>query len=239
MRKIFCISITILLFCSLVFSEERMVLVLSGSTGDDNGNIEIDYNFFIDKYEIRQSEFKVIMGFNPSYFQGDNNPVESLTWYDAVYFCNEKSRKEGLRPYYDISRIRRRGPHIIDAVIEERGGNGYRLPTSLEWEYAARGGFQGDSTLYAGSNDLSSVAWFSGNSQETTHQVGQKAPNELGLYDMSGNVFEFTSSARQRGYIVRGGSYDYSHAQCEISFLHVIDPDFRQNSLGFRIARNE
>lgn len=236
--QIFLTFLIISVYAVLISADDNLVLVQKGTTSELNGSIDMDYDFYISATEITQAKYKEIMGYNPSHFVGDNLPVESITWFDAVYFCNEKSKREKLKPYYSISRIRRRGKTIVEANVEERGGKGYRLPTSTEWEYAARGGMYGLPTPYSGSKDLYEVGWFLGVSEESTQPVGTKEPNEIGIYDMSGNVFEWTSTQRQEGRIVRGGSWDYYPHQCEVSFLHVVEPYIVQNSLGFRIARN-
>jgi len=121
-------------------------------------------DFYIGKYEITQAQWKEIMGNNPSKNKGENNPVEKISWNEI---------QEYLRK------------------LNKTTGNKFRLPTEAEWEYAARGGIEGangPSYKYAGSNNIGEVAWLAGNSNLTTHPVGKKKPNELGLYDMSGNV---------------------------------------------------
>ena len=139
-------------------------------------------DFFIDDFVVTQGDWNQIMDYNPSYFKNDDLPVECVGWHEAVLFCNKKSEKDGLRPCYTID-----GEHVEC----DFSANGYRLPTDAEWEFAAIGGTKSKGYRYAGSDSLDEVAWYSKNAGRTTHPRGQKLPNELGLYDMCGNVFEW------------------------------------------------
>ncbi len=181
--------------------------------------------YYIGKYEVTQAEWKAVMGTNPSEFKGDNLPVENVTWFD----CQEFIRK-----------------------LNELTGKQFRLPTEAEWEYAARGGNKSNRTKYAGGSDIDNVAWYEENSNKTTHPVGQKRPNELGLYDMSGNVwewcqdyFEFYSSTFQTNpqgpatgtrRVLRGGSWSRKAKECRLSYRVINDPDVRINHIGLRLA---
>ena len=173
-------------------------------------------SFHLGKYEVTQREWNALMDTNPSEFKGDDRPVENVSWFDCLEFIKK------LNDYTGLS---------------------FRLPTEVEWEYAARGGDYSRGYRYSGSNDIGTVAWYDGNSYATTHDVGTKKPNELGLYDMSGNVGEWVSEKRPPGItessefdgIIRGGSFE-SIAACS-SVRRIKYPRAQSHRLyGFRLA---
>ena len=167
-----------------------------------------------------------------------------VSWDDAVAFCNQLSAKEGLSPAYA-----RKGGTVT--LIPK--ASGYRLPTEAEWEYAARGGAKPDGTTYAGSEEIANVAWYSSNGDGTTHPVATKAANGLGLYDMSGNVWEWcwdryadygsaaqttpTGAASGTFRVFRGGGWDGSASYRAVSFRSDSGPSRQGSRLGFRVVR--
>ena len=195
-------------------------------------------NFKIGKYPVTQKKFMKIMGFNPSYFKGDNLPVETVTWYDAVMYCNKLSEKKGIEKYYSIKDIKRNENTITEASVVIVGGNGYRLPTDEEWVWAAKGGKESKGYIYSGSNDIDEVAWYYYNSGSETHPVGEKKPNELGLYDMSGNVWEWNETAEGSDRYLRGGTWTNYAYTCEVGSQYNYNANNRYFFLGFRVCRS-
>ncbi len=206
-------------------------------------------DFSIGRYEVTQALWQSVMGSNPSNFKGDDRPVEQVSWFDAVDFCNKLSATEGLKPAYSIN-----GSN----VSWDRTAKGYRLPTEAEWEYAARGGSQGSSqkVKYAGSDNPDAVAWYSSNEGSQTHPVGHKQANALGLYDMAGNVWEWVWDWYDSGYyaksrasdpvgadsgssrVLRGGSWGVLPVDLRSSSRSSYGPSLGdRNFVGFRVVR--
>lgn len=199
-------------------------------------------NYEMMKTEVTQKLYQKIMGTNPSRFKGENNPVEKVSWYDAIYFCNKLSEKCGYTPVYSVNgttdvtkwdyTIDKYSSQISGNIIQDISADGFRLPTNAEWEYAAKGG---QNYKYAGSDNKSEVAW----DNENTRPVAQKKANGYGLYDMSGNVWEWCwgSSVSGRRYR-RGGSWNASD-DCTVSLRNNYDLSAfnRYDCNGFRVVR--
>ncbi len=205
-----------------------------------------DNNFCIAKTEVTQDFYKAVMSENPSKEQGDKFPVESVSYYDAVVFCNKLSVLLNKTPCYQVNGtsnvdewnyVPHQGKIIQNKIVLNMDADGFRLPTMDEWDVAIRGG---EKCTYSGGEDLDSVAWTDCNSGKKVHEVAQLKPNGFGIYDMSGNVFEWVWSERDDGSrYYRGGSFfDAARAaKCTNKELNYASAKFK--SVGFRITWNK
>jgi len=203
---------------------------------------------------------------NPGFTQNDNHPVTCVSWYDVISYCNWRSQQEGLTPCYTINKNSKDSNNQNSSdnykwtVTCNWSANGYRLPTEAEWEYAARGGNQSKGYKYSGSNTLGDVAWYRDNSEQgysdsQTHPVGQKQANELGIYDMSGNVLEWCWDWYDSSYygkspdtnpqgagagdyrLLRGGGWHDCGDDCRVAYRSCNSPGRRYYDVGFRLLR--
>ena len=190
--------------------------------------VTLTNDYYMGKYEVTQALWQAVMGSNPSNFKGDNLPVEKVSWNDCQEFISK---------------------------LNSLAGRKFRLPTEAEWEYAARGGKKSRCYQYSGSSNISDVVWYKDNSANKTHPVGTKQANELGIYDMSGNVWEWcsdwyssyssssqtnpTGSDSGSARVSRGGGWNCNASYCRLSVRFYYTPDFRLDILGLRLALSE
>ena len=190
--------------------------------------VTLTNDYYMGKYEVTQALWEAVMGSNPSYFKGDNLPVEEVSWNDCQEFISKLNSLTGRK---------------------------FRLPTEAEWEYAARGGKKSRGYQYSGNSNISDVAWYDGNSGSKTHPVGTKQANELGIYDMTGNVLEWcqdwygsyysssqtnpTGADSGSGRVYRGGGWGRNAVDCRLSYRSCSTPFYRSSYLGLRLALSE
>jgi formylglycine-generating enzyme required for sulfatase activity len=194
----------------------------------------VDINpFLLARYLVTQELYFKVTNEEPSTIKGNRHPVESVTWKDAVSFCNKLSIQSGLSPCYEIKEEK-------EEITFDIRANGFRLPTEAEWEYACKAG-----TVGIRYGDINSIAWFKDNSSMTTHIVGQKEPNAWGIYDMLGNVWEWCSDIYDETVygtyrIFRGGGWADEERSVMATTRRRSHPlKFKIDDLGFRIARNQ
>jgi formylglycine-generating enzyme required for sulfatase activity len=233
-----------------------------GATAEEKPRHKVRISsFYLGTYEVTQSQYAAVTGANPSWFcptaggkdkvdgrSTGQHPVESVAWLDAVVFCNTLSQKEGRSPYYQVSGE--------NAQISDRNASGYRLPTEAEWEYACR---SGSTEKYAFGDEpwmLAKHGWFRENSDYTSHPVGEKRPNDYGLYDMYGNVWEWCSDWFDDSYykrsprddppgavaakdrVRRGGGMGSNPNDMRSAYRLRSSPARPRSDLGFRVALN-
>ena len=232
-------------------------------------------DMYVCDHEVTQAEYEKYCKYGSSspssdYGYGDNYPAYYVSWYDAIVYCNLRSIDEGLTPAYKIGEETdpRKWSGIVgdsengycepsssnstwDALTYDKEANGYRLPTEAEWEYIAREAGT-STTTYSGSDTIDDVAWYSSNSSSKTHEVKGKNANSLGIYDMSGNVWEWcydwygtvSSTTAETGAssgsyrVQRGGSWSCNASYCAVSFRGSSGPSRRDGSCGFRVVRS-
>jgi len=236
----------------------EMVVIPAGSfqMGSDKGQddetpvhtVQIS-SFWMDRYEVVQSQFRKFEFPDPSHFKGKGQPLEQINWTDAALYCNERSIAEGLQPCYDE-----------DTWQCDFDADGYRLPTEAEWEYACRAGTTGAYSFGSDVQKLSDYAWFADSAAGKTHPVGQKKPNAWGLYDMHGNVAEWCNDLYAESYyaespaenprgpaegterVLRGGAWNSSADSCRSSYRSsdpsIDDTCLASDAIGFRCVRN-
>jgi len=250
------------------YDTEVMVLVPAGSfrmgniTDHPHGTeaekpvheVTITRPFLMTRTQVTQAQYEAVTGLNPSHFKGPDLPVEQVNWYEAVEFCNQLSRREGLNPCYSDSG---------DEIVCDFQANGYRLPTEAEWEYACRAGTETD---YSTGNmtcpesfpidpALHRAGWYRGNADDSTHAVGHKVANAFGLYDMHGNVWEWCWDRYDGDYytmspakdprgpdsgsyrVLRGGSWLNVAKHCRSAYRFGNDSGTRLFTYGFRVVR--
>lgn len=180
---------------------------------------------------VTQELYAAVTGERPSAARGDRLPVESVSWLDAVRFCNALSERDGVRPVYRLEAD-------AEDVEWDTGADGYRLPTEAEWEHACRAGSTGPRY-----GPIDQIGWYRGNSGERVHEVGGKRPNAWGLHDTLGNVWEwcwdvYDAEVYGTYRVLRGGGWFDEHWSCRASVRRRSHPTFRVDDVGFRLARS-
>ncbi|MCF6366021.1 MAG: formylglycine-generating enzyme family protein [Bacteroidales bacterium] len=242
----------------------EMVLVEGGdfymgndysANSDERPEHKVTLNsFFMSKYEVTVAEYANFCRVTGHKLPDgeERSPINNITWEDAVMYCNWLSRASRLEKCYDLKRDSNRFTAIFIP-----GANGYRLPTEAEWEYAARGGMKSKAYAFSGSHDLDEVAWSINNSGNTSHEIGQKKPNELGIYDMTGNAMEWCYDWYEVDYyenspadnpsgpgtgvskVCRGGNFMCRPDVLRNSRRFNLEPSQEEGLAGIRLVKNQ
>ncbi|HOY85323.1 MAG TPA: chitobiase/beta-hexosaminidase C-terminal domain-containing protein [Candidatus Syntrophosphaera sp.] len=251
---------------SEIYFMESKAHVPGGTFDNGTSNVTLS-SFWLGKYEVSQAEYMTIMGVNPSHFNQNNlnYPVEQVSWFDSIEYCNRLSLVAGLTPCYSYGSFGTNpdawppGWNLSDNnhtnIVCDFSVQGFRLLTEMEWMFAARGGTLSHDYNYSGSNDIDLVAWYHYNNNPVgTKQIGTKAPNELGINDMSGNVYEWvwdiygvypagnqtdpTGPIIGDYHVLRGGYYAGDSSGCTVAIRTTSVASYTNNTTGFRVCRS-
>lgn len=244
---------------------ENFIFVEGGTFFNGYSNATVS-SFYMDKYEITQAKVRAILTSYAvsGYGVGDNYPAYYINWFNAINYCNRRSILEGYVPCYSYLNYGTNpddwpsgwnwNNSYLGRITCNWSATGYRLPTEMEWQWASRGGVLSQGYIYSGSDNVNSVAWHNGNAGGATHPVGQKAPNELGFYDMSGNVEEYcwdfygayptvplinyTGPTTGDSRVDRGGAWAFVPDMCRVNYPHhAHGGEWIYSYVGFRVCR--